>query len=88
MVQPSSCLLRTWLSAAGLCGHLVLQSVGPVGEQNPPQCKRLLTGEEICEEACQRLCRDGTWIEMPGVCSELSKMAPPLCGESNWVVTV
>ncbi|KAK4805718.1 hypothetical protein QYF61_022476 [Mycteria americana] len=86
VVQVSSCFLGTWLSVVGLCGHLMLQSVGPTGEQSPSQYKGLLAGEEICEEACQLLYRDRTLVEIAGICSEFSMAAPPLCGDSNWVV--
>ncbi|KAK4805712.1 hypothetical protein QYF61_022470 [Mycteria americana] len=86
VVQVSSCFLGTWLSVVGLCGHLMLQSVGPTGEQSPSQYKGLLAGEEICEEACQLLYRDRTLVEITGICSEFSMAAPPLCGDSNWVV--
>lgn len=64
VVQPSSCFPGTWLSVIGLCGHLMLQSVGPTGEQSPSQCKRLLAGEELCEEVCQLLYRDmSLWMK-------------------------
>lgn len=64
VVQLSSCFLGTWLLLLGLCGHLMLESVGPPVEQSPSHYKGLLTGEEISEEACQLLYRDRSlWLK-------------------------